>query len=180
MVRLLVLIVLCLGGIWLVMASVEPGRDRARPEPAQATTAGAPPVTAVSASARPAPVDRPATAAQLAPDTAPAAALPDAAARPFPGPVLHPSPQYPDAPAPAEATAGTRTDAPAGAATRWVSAERVNLRAGPGTDHAVVGSVTRGQAVELLAAETDGWVRIDAPGGQQGFVAARFLSATAP
>lgn len=50
----------------------------------------------------------------------------------------------------------------------------VNLRAGPGTDHAVVGQVGKGQQVTELDRQAD-WVRVSTGTGRQGWVAARFF-----
>lgn len=44
---------------------------------------------------------------------------------------------------------------------RKVRSERVNLRAGPGTDFAVAGKLTRGARVEVLEDTGDGWVRLE-------------------
>ena len=53
----------------------------------------------------------------------------------------------------------------------WVSIERetVNVRAGPGTDHAVKTTVSRGELVAVEAA-TGGWLRIRTGTGETGFI----------
>lgn len=89
----------------------------------------------------------------------------------FPGPPLEPSPQYADAP---PAAAGEAPPAAEGALT--VTGDRVNLRAGPGTDHPVVGAVARGAAVTAVGPTTGAWVEVRDASGLQGFISARFLS----
>lgn len=55
---------------------------------------------------------------------------------------------------------------------RSVNGTRVNLRAGPGTDHGVLGQLTRGTAVEVLEDGGTGWVRLQVmPAGQIGWIA---------
>ena len=56
-----------------------------------------------------------------------------------------------------------------------VVASRLNLRAGPGAEHPVVGKLTRGEQVHVLE-QADGWkrVRLDA-GGLEGWVAGEYL-----
>lgn len=89
----------------------------------------------------------------------------------FPGPPLEPSPQYADAPQPTASLEGTAADT-----TLTVSGDRVNLRAGPGTDHGVVGALTRGTAVTAVGPTTGAWVEVRDASGMQGFIAAQFLS----
>ena len=55
---------------------------------------------------------------------------------------------------------------------------RVNLRAGPGTRHRVVGSLAAGQAVQATGRAGD-WLRIAAPGGGMAFVHGDFMVAAA-
>ena len=55
---------------------------------------------------------------------------------------------------------------------------RVNLRAGPGTNHRVVGSLLAGQAVQATG-RTGAWLRIARPGGGAAFVHGRFMVASA-
>lgn len=109
----------------------------------------------------------------------------------MPGPALMPSPQYPDTIAPdADTTATTAaetgpatqagTEAPGGTGLRQVTAARVNLRAGPGTGHAVVGALDRGALVTPLAPEADGWQQVRGEGGIEGHIATQFLSAPLP
>lgn len=63
----------------------------------------------------------------------------------------------------------------------WVDATSVNLREAPSTDSAVLGKLKRSEAVTVVAELPDGWVRVRLEGdGDEGFVAARFLTATDP
>src|SRR6056297_1788000 len=58
-----------------------------------------------------------------------------------------------------------------------VTGTQVNLRAGPSTDDAVLGSLMRGEQAELVAAFDNGWARIRvASSGIEGFMANRFLA----
>lgn len=176
MLRLLLMILACLGAIWLAMAAVPPGRERATPPPVVE------PVAVIDAEPAAQPAEDPdaLSASELAPDAGPATP-PAAPARTMPGPVLRPSPQYPDTIAPsdapeAEAEAGTAAgDAATG--QRQVTANRVNLRAGPGTGHAVIGALSRGARVVPLAPEADGWQQVRTEDGAQGWLATQFLSA---
>ncbi len=59
---------------------------------------------------------------------------------------------------------------------RVVSGSGVNLRAGPGTEHQLEGRVARGEAVDLLQPETDGWAYVRLGDGRRGYIAARFLA----
>ncbi|MGJ8615190.1 MAG: SH3 domain-containing protein [Sulfitobacter sp.] len=55
---------------------------------------------------------------------------------------------------------------------RTVSANRVNVRGGPGTDYGVVTKLTRGDAVEILQDNGDGWVKMRTlDGGPEGWMA---------
>jgi hypothetical protein len=59
----------------------------------------------------------------------------------------------------------------------FVSSNSVNVRGGPSTDYAVVGRLTRAEAVTVVAAAEEGWVQIRIEGdGVEGFVAARLLT----
>jgi hypothetical protein len=82
----------------------------------------------------------------------------------------------------AEAKAPRRETAQApaapGAEMLRVTGSRVNLRAGPSTANAVVGSVARGDIVELVGHANDAWaeIRVD---GREAFMARRFLDPVA-
>ena len=82
---------------------------------------------------------------------------------------------------PAEGPAATQAARIAAASSidyRAVSGNRVNLRAGPGTDFAVVTTLVRGDEVEVLSDPGAGWVRLRALGGNQiGWMSQNFLTA---
>lgn len=61
---------------------------------------------------------------------------------------------------------------------RMQARTRVNLRAGPGTNHRVVGSLAAGQAVQATGRAGD-WLRIAVPGGGTAFVHGQFMIAAA-
>ncbi len=61
---------------------------------------------------------------------------------------------------------------------RMTARTRVNLRAGPGTDHRVVGSLAAGQAVQATG-RAGAWLRIARPGGGTAFVHGDFMVAAA-
>ncbi len=52
----------------------------------------------------------------------------------------------------------------------------VNMRAGPGTDHAVIRQVPHGTGLRILARGQDGWVRIRTANGDTGWVSGRLLA----
>ena len=67
---------------------------------------------------------------------------------------------------------GTVTSLSTSGDVRTVSASRVNVRSGPGTDYGVVTKLTRGDAVEILQDNGDGWVKMRTlDGGPEGWVA---------
>lgn len=60
---------------------------------------------------------------------------------------------------------------------RFVAGNRVNLREGPGTNHAVVDTLARGTSAELVASNDNGWAQIRlTETGQTGWMAERLLS----
>lgn len=73
----------------------------------------------------------------------------------------------------APATPEPRTD------LRTVTGDRVNLRSGPGTDFDVVGSLSRGDEVEILHDDGIGWVQMRMPDGRIGWIADFLLTAPA-
>ena len=77
---------------------------------------------------------------------------------------------------PAEAAAESAVE-PADA-TMW-ALKRSNLRGGPGTDHAKVGLLEVGDAVQVTG-EIGAWLRIAAPGGGEAFVYGPLLTEEAP
>lgn len=210
MFRLAVMVLICLIAIWLTMLTVTPGRrpdapapvtDTAPqvlplpdlvplPDPEPRSTPAAPPATPPAAQAGTGTTDAP-TASALAPDMqgAGAAAARDAAAAParyrspdMPGPPLRPSPQYPDqiAPDPEADTAATAGSPETTTGQRRVTASRLNLRAGPGTGHAVIGAVDNGDLVTPLAPAADGWQQIRTGDGTTGYLSTQFLSGPLP
>jgi hypothetical protein len=57
-----------------------------------------------------------------------------------------------------------------------VTGSRVNMRAGPGVENAVVGALPRGARAEALGGVENGWQRIRAlDGGQTGYMFASYL-----
>ncbi len=63
----------------------------------------------------------------------------------------------------------------------YVNSAAINVRQGPSTDHAVIGRLTRNEAVLVVEPELAGWVRIRIEGdGVEGFVAARLMTERDP
>ncbi len=62
-----------------------------------------------------------------------------------------------------------------GASQRRVTADRVNVRQGPGVDFGVLDQVDAGDVTEVLE-QDGGWVRVRTPGGTVGWMSARFLA----
>jgi uncharacterized protein YgiM (DUF1202 family) len=61
----------------------------------------------------------------------------------------------------------------------YVSGRSVNVRGGPSTREAVVGRLTRGEAVTVVWVEDNGWARIRVEGdGIDGYMAMDFLTDT--
>ncbi|MFV0385353.1 SH3 domain-containing protein [Paracoccus sp. (in: a-proteobacteria)] len=93
----------------------------------------------------------------------------------FPGPPLKPSPenagQSPDRPAPVSTITSD---------VMYVTATRVNFRAGPSTDDPVIGALDHGAMVDVLGPDEAGWVNIRDAEGRSGYVSGRFLSELAP
>lgn len=66
---------------------------------------------------------------------------------------------------------------PTADAPRSIAANRVNMRAGPGTNHEVLIRLSRGTPVEVLSDSGDGWLRLRAQGSDQiGWIAADLVS----
>ena len=63
--------------------------------------------------------------------------------------------------------------------TMTVTADELNLRAGPGENYSVVGSVTKGTQLREVLTEGN-WMKIAAPHGAYAFVAAMYLQQQAP
>ena len=64
--------------------------------------------------------------------------------------------------------------APIEAVVKVVAASRLNMRAGPGTQHGVVTSLPQGTSAEVLE-EEGGWSRVRA-GGHEGWMATNLLA----
>lgn len=69
-------------------------------------------------------------------------------------------------------TSATTLTSVAGTDIRTVTGNRVNVRGGPGTDFGVVNKLVRGDAVEILEDDGNGWVRMrPLDGGTEGWMA---------
>jgi len=136
-----------------------PAADPTTPDPGQPETSAfsAAAATDLTPPHPPAPEATPQQTAEPAPQPAPT---------PVPDPEPEPQPQPQADPVPA---------------VLFVTGNRVNLRAGPSTDNAVVTALTRGTPVDDLGAAGDGWSHIRAVAtGEEGYMATRFLSPDAP
>ncbi len=51
-----------------------------------------------------------------------------------------------------------------------VNATRVNLRAGPGTKHSILGQVSKPESLRVISEEEGGWYKIEPPQGASGWV----------
>lgn len=56
-----------------------------------------------------------------------------------------------------------------------VTASALNVRSGPGTEHKVMALLPRGQKVTVVEKLANNWLRIQLPGGQEGYVAAEYV-----
>lgn len=93
----------------------------------------------------------------------------------FPGPELHPSPEYAgETPQPAKALPTADGE------ILYVTAQRVNFRAGPSTSDRVIGSLDSGDAVEAIGPTDADWINIRAANGRIGYLSGQFLSGQAP
>ena len=52
----------------------------------------------------------------------------------------------------------------------------LNIRKGPGTDHAIVGKAARGEVVSLVTKENDQWWIIKTDDGEQGYSFTQYLT----
>ncbi|MDO5614174.1 MAG: SH3 domain-containing protein [Paracoccus sp. (in: a-proteobacteria)] len=91
---------------------------------------------------------------------------------PYPGPALRPSPEYQSQAQAAVADLAV----PDGAEVMYVTGNRVNFRAGPSTNDAVVGALTRGTPVQVLGPRSGNWVQIRDAQGRNGYMSGDFLS----
>ena len=60
--------------------------------------------------------------------------------------------------------------------TRWVTAP-LNMRRGPGREHAVITSIPMAQSVAVTAIASNGWAKVSYD-GREGYVSGRYLSET--
>ena len=116
--------------------------------------------------------------AKIAPEAAPvelATFVPVAPPAPaVPAPVIRVAAAQPAAPDPVVET-------PPVLPVRYVRAGSINMRDGPSTRNAVIGRLTRNEAVSLVGDAGDGWVLIRIEGdGAEGYVAARLLTDQEP
>lgn len=65
---------------------------------------------------------------------------------------------------------------PDAAAGRRVTADRVNLRRGPGTDTPVVGQASAGEMLVPLSDAGGDWIEVRLPSGETAWIFARFLA----
>ncbi|MCB0201826.1 MAG: SH3 domain-containing protein, partial [Anaerolineae bacterium] len=73
-------------------------------------------------------------------------------------------------PTPTDTPEPTATPTQAGPAAE-VKSQSLNVRAGPGTDHPIIGSASQGDALAVLGRTEDGsWLNIELPNGDQGWV----------
>ena len=78
-------------------------------------------------------------------------------------------------PTPTDTPEPTATPTQAGPAAE-VKSQSLNVRAGPGTDHPIIGSASQGDALAVLGRTEDGsWLNIELPNGDQGWVSASLL-----
>ena len=85
--------------------------------------------------------------------------------------------QAPPAPKPVEATPVAAASPASEGTLMYVSGRSVNVRGGPSTRDAVVGRLTRGEAVTVVWVEDNGWARIRVEGdGVDGYMSMDFLS----
>lgn len=166
MLRLVLLSGACLAVIGLVMATADPEKKRSI-EPREPSSIVEHLEPAQEKPQAP-------SASELAPDSGSAPVLHTQSVRQtMPGPALRPSPQYPDSPPVNTLDQPAQLDDD----QRRVTGDRINMRAGPGTSHAVIGSLSAGDVVTPLGAEADGWIQVRTANGTSGYIAGRFLSA---
>ncbi len=172
MIRLGLLMLATLLGLFLVLRTVGDQDLRADRQPAPAAPvsaaqdAGAAPLTAGG-------TDQP-TAEPAQPIVQAEAQTPERTVV-YPGPELEPSPEYADRTADeAAVTLGDEGQ------IMYVTASRVNMRSGPGTQNSVIDSLARGTRVEALGPPDGDWVQIRTEQDVTGYTSGQFLSAEAP
>lgn len=111
-------------------------------------------------------------------DTGPAEVRPALVSMPMPTPAMERVRIGPSPSAPTEATLGTSAvEQEQVADLRSVRGSRVNMRSGPGTSYGVIGSLVRGDRVEVLRDPGGGWVKLKVEEtGRIGWMSARLLT----
>lgn len=174
MLRLVLLSAASLAVIGLVMATADPDKKRAL-EPVAGPVAIASAPEAAKAEKDVTDLPEAPSASELAPDAGSAASTTtQTVKRTMPGPALHPSPQYETSPPPDAAP--LPVNASTMAKQYRITGNRINMRAGPGTNEAVIASLSQGQLVIGLEAEVNGWIHIRTENGATGYIASRFIS----
>ena len=168
MIRLGALVLGTLAGLLLILGTLGGENLRAPRRPAPQVQPAANDAEAPQAAPQPSAPIVPAVVVQAEAQT------PQQVQR-FPGPALRPSPEHAD-PVAAPTAEGTAPEGP----VLYVTGSRVNVRAGPSTGDRVVTALDRGAAVQPLGSADGEWVNIRVANGNAGYVAGRFLSATAP
>lgn len=110
-------------------------------------------------------------------DTGPAEVRPALVSMPMPTPAMERVRIGPSPSAPTEATLGTpAVEQQQVADLRSVRGSRVNMRSGPGTSYGVIGSLVRGDRVEVLRDPGGGWVKLKVEEtGRIGWMSAKLL-----
>ncbi len=176
MIRLVVL--LCAG---MFLALMIGGQDRGQARLGLSQPPLMPPIKA-RAPAVADPVEGQATVADLVPVAAPAPARPvEVAVAAAAVPAEPPAAPLPSFTLSNIEEADVPAAAPAPTTVLYVAATSVNVRQGPSTNDAILGRLTRNEAVSLVRDAGDGWVQVRIEGdGIEGFVAARLLTDRAP
>lgn len=175
MIRMLIALI---GGIFLAMAYAD-AFPEGRPKQANAPIENAP-------TDAPAPVLLASLKIETPPAPVPVNLLADHASAPFHTPMVVTSDGYlqvggNNTAQPANEISPPPTVDTPSVPVRYVTARRVNVRAGPSTDHAVAGGVEFGDAVEILSDPAAPWVHIRIQGdGVDGYMAGRFLQEIQP
>lgn len=187
MIRLVLLVVATLVGLYAAMAVLGAGNQRVAQRPvasvptqSAALDAGRPTTLTASGAVTTASTDRAADDADGADAEIVQATgqTPERVQR-FPGPPLRPSPEH--ASRSADGTAAAPSPPPgASGPLRYVTGSRVNMRAGPSTGDRVIGALEGGAAVEAMGPTDGAWVNIRDARGRLGYVSAQFLSETPP
>ncbi|WP_304619732.1 SH3 domain-containing protein [Paracoccus sediminilitoris] len=172
MIRLGLLMLATLLGLFLVLRTLGDQDLRADRQPAPAAPvsaaqdAGAEPLTAGGTDQEPAEAVEPIVQAE--------AQTPERTVD-YPGPELAPSPEYTDRTADEPVvTLGEEGQ------IMYVTASRVNMRSGPGTQNSVIDSLARGTRVEALGPPDGDWVQIRTEQDVTGYTSGQFLSSEAP